>query len=328
MVGLPGVRSASLSKTYPAAGWSDRGPIFYEGEDPEIEEMRGRSDRGILAEKNTVSPRYFRTLGIPLMAGREFGPQDTAGAPPVAIVSERLAARLWPGQNALGKRIAVPAYRGPRRPPLEIIGVARDVKYRSLLTDFPLLLYLPLLQNHEVFVSLQVQGQSEPESLAAAVEREVAAVDRNMPLFGMRALSQQVGLSLWQQRASAGLIGLFGMLALLVAAAGLFSVVAHAVAHRTREIGIRMALGAQTRDVLWMVIRDGMMLAVAGVAAGALAALLLSRFVAGFLYGVSPTDPVTFISIAFALLAAALVASYLPARAATRVDPMAALRHE
>jgi len=328
LAAIPGVRSASLAKTYPASEWIDRGLIFYEGQDPLSEEMRMKSDRGILAERNMVSPGYFRTLGIALVAGRDFGPQDAPGAPPVTIVSQRLAARLWPGENPLGKRIAVPAYRGPRRPPVAVIGVAADAKYRSLVADAPLLLYLPLLQNREVFVSIQVRTASDPAALLPAVEREVASLDRNLPVYNARTLAEQVALALWEQRTAAVLIGLFGVLALVVASIGLYSVVAQAVAHRTREIGIRMAIGAKSGDVLGMLVRNGMTLAVIGVLAGTAAASVLTRLEASLLYAVSATDPATFVSIALVLLLVSPAASYLPARAATRIDPVAALRHE
>ena len=328
LVAIPGVRAASVSKTYPAAGWSDRGPIFYEGEDPPTEEERMRSGRAIMAEKNTVSPGYFGTLGTPLVAGRDFSPRDTAGAQPVAILSERLAARLWPGENPIGRRIAVPAWRQPRQPSLEIVGVAKDVKYRSLMTEAPVLLYLPLLQNHEVFLTIAVRAEGDPAALAPAVQREVAALDRNMPVFAIHTLTEQMGLLLWEQRTAAALIGLLGVLALVVTSVGLYSVMAHAVAQRTREIGIRIALGSRVEGVVWMIVRHGMTLAVAGVLAGTAGAWALSGVLSGFLYGVSPRDPATFASVALVLLAVSLAASYLPARAAARVDPVAALRHE
>jgi predicted permease len=325
---LAGVRSVSLAKSYPASGWSDARSIFHEGQEPSEDELRRRSDLGIRVETNTISPHFFRTLQIPLLAGRDFGPDDAAGAATVCIVSQRLAARLWPKQDPLGKRIAAPPYRGPRRPPLEIIGVVADVKYRSLIADQRPVLYLPLLQNHEVFLSIITRAAADANSLAPAVAREVAAVDRDLPLYQVQTLSDQIRSMLWEQRAAAGLIGLFGVFSLLVASVGLYSVVAQAVAQRTREIGIRVALGAPPRDVLRLIVRNGMALAVIGAALGSIGALALMRLLAAFLYGVSATDGATFVSIALLLLVVSLVACYVPARAASRMDPVRALRHE
>ncbi|PYT21093.1 MAG: hypothetical protein DMG57_39990 [Acidobacteria bacterium] len=158
---------------------------------------------------NTVSPGYFRTLGIPIVQGRDFSPRNTEGAPLVAIVTQKLAARLWPGENPLGKRIAVPSYQGPRRPPVQVIGVAKDSKYQTLLADPPLLLYVPLLQNREVFVSIEVRTIGDAAAFAPVLEHEVAALDRNLPLHELKTLSDQIMSSLWKQRTAAGLIGLF-----------------------------------------------------------------------------------------------------------------------
>jgi predicted permease len=327
MSGLPGVRSASLAKSYPAS-YPDGRSIFYEGQEPSQEDLRRQSTLGIRVQVNSVSPGYFRTLGIPLVAGRDFGPQDTAGAPLVCIVSQKLAERLWPLGNPLGKRIAVPSYRGPRRSPVEIIGIAADVKYRSLVTDAPLFLYLPLFQNHEVFVSIQLRTASDAAALALMAVKEAAAVDRDLPLYRVQTLNDQVRSRLWQQRAAAGLIASFGAFSLLIASVGLYSVMANAVAHRTREIGIRVALGAEPRDVLRIVVRSGMTLAGLGTILGTAAALAMTRLLSVFLYGVSPTDPATFICIALVLLAVSLAACYYPARAASRVDPLRALHHE
>jgi hypothetical protein len=181
--GLPGVRSASLPKSYPALGWVDGRSIFYEGQEPSQEEIRRQSTLGIRVRSNSISAGYFRTLGIPLVAGRDFGSQDTAGAPLVCIVSRNLAERLWRQRNPLGKRIAVPSYCGPRRPPIEIIGIAADVKYRSLITEAPPFLYLPLLQNREVFVSIQLRTTGNPTALAPMLVEQAAAVDRDLPLY-------------------------------------------------------------------------------------------------------------------------------------------------
>jgi predicted permease len=325
---LPSVRSASLAKVYPALGGADGRSIFYEGQEPSQEELRRQSTLGIRVQANSVSPSYFRTLSIPLVAGRDFGPQDTSGGPLVCIVSQKLAERLWPHGNPLGKRIAVPSYRGPRRPPVEIIGIAADVKYRSLITEAPLFLYLPLFQNHEVFVSIQLRTTGDPSALALMAAQEATAVDRDLPLYHVQTLNDQVRSLLWQQRAAAGLIASFGAFSLLIASVGLFSVMANAVANRTREIGIRVALGAEPRDVLRIVVRSGMTLAGLGTIVGAAATLAMTRLLSVFLYGVSPTDPATFIWVALVLLGASLTACYYPARAASRVDPLRALHHE
>jgi predicted permease len=326
LTAVPGVRAASLSKTYPASGWSDRGPIFDEGQDPGTEEMRRVSDRGVLVERNTVSPGYFRALSIPVLAGRDFDRRDAAGAHPVAIVSAALAARLWSGESPLGKRIEVPGYRGPRQPPREVIGVVGDVKYRSLLADRPLMLYLPLQQNREVFLSLEARAEGDPAALVPAIERTVSSLDRHMPVYSATTLTGQVAASLWEQRAVAGLMGIFSVLALLVAGVGLYSVVAQSVAGRTHEVAIRMALGAQPGDVLRIVAAKAMLLAVAGVLLGIIGTLMLRRLLTSFLYGVSATDPVSLVATAGLLLAVSLAASYLPARAGARMDPVAVLR--
>ena len=328
LAAVPGVDSVSLAKTYPARGWGDRRSIFSPGQEPPQDLLRRRTDLGIRVETNTLAPGYFSTLGIPLVAGRDFGAQDGVGSTRVAIVSEKLAARLWPGENPMGKRIGVPNYIGPALPPVEVIGVAKDSRYRSLLIDPPLLLYMPLSQNHEVFLSIVARATGDPAALVPAVREAVAGIDRNLPLYDVQPLSTQVDTSLWQQRTAAGLIGIFGALSLLIAGAGLYSVMAYAVSQRTREYGIRMALGAKQGDVLGMVMRNAMKLALSGVVLGAVAALALNRFVAGFLYGITPTDVITYGAVMLLLMIVAAAASYQPARTATRTDPLVALRHE
>jgi predicted permease len=328
MSALPGVRSASLAKSYPALGWADGRSIFYEGHEPSQEELRRQSNLGIRVQTNTVSPGYFRTLGIPLVAGRDFGPQDTPGAPLVCIVSRKLAERLWLQGTPLGKRIAVPSYRGARRPPIEIVGIAADVKYRSLITEAPLFLYLPLLQNQEVFLSVQLRTDGNPLAFAPMLVEQAAAVDQNLALYQVQTLHEQVRSMLWQQRAATGLIASFGIFSLLVANVGLYSLIANVVAHRRREIAIRVALGAESSDVLRFVVQGGLKLAAFGIMLGAIAALVLTRLLASFLYGVSPSDPGTFLWVALVLVAVSLMASYLPAHAASRIDPARALQHE
>ena len=328
ILAIPSVRAASVAKTNPATGYAERRSVFYEGQEPPPEVRRRRTDLGIRAEINSVSPGYFRTLEIPLLAGRDFTWQDRAGSTRTAILSRRLAEQLWPGQNPIGKRLAVPDFSGPPQPPVEVIGVAKDGKFRSLLAEAPLLLYLPILQNYQPGVDLQIQTAGDPTALVPVLRREVAALDPNLPVFDARTLGQQVDQTLWEQRAAAGLIGSFGLVSLALACVGLFSALAHSVSLRRHEIGIRMALGARQRDVRAMVVRDGLALASAGVIVGLGAALLLTRLIASFLYGVSPTDPLTFLSVSLLLIAVSTAASYLPAREATRVDPLIALRQQ
>ncbi|MEK6321940.1 MAG: ABC transporter permease [Acidobacteriota bacterium] len=325
---LPGVLSSSLAKTVPPNDWSDRLSVFHVGEQPPPDELRARDDLGLRVDANRIGPNYFKTLAIPLMQGREFTDQDRVGATPVAIINEKLAKRLWPGENAVGKRLAVPFWNEPSRPPVEIIGVARDTKHRSLLADMPMLIYLPELQVYDGRATLVARTSGDPTTLIPAIRGEVAALDKDLSLFGVKTMSQQIESTLWQQRTAAGLIGIFGLLALALAAVGIYGVIAHSVAQRTREIGIRMALGAGARDVLRMILRQGLMLVLIGVAVGLAAAFALTRLMSSLLYGVSATDPMTFAIASVALVGVALGACLVPARRATKVNPMIALRCE
>jgi len=322
----PGVRAASIAQTDPARGWGTRLSIFYEGQMPAEDVVQRRDDVGIRVEVNFISPGYFATLGIPLMTGRDFNGQDRAGAQAVAILSEKLARRLWPGGSPIDKRIVAPLNRRQPQPSLTIVGVAKDSRYRTLTADAPLLLYVPLWQRYAPFVRIQVRAIGDPAALTPMIEQQVKSLDPNMPIYDVKTLDSQISGSLWEQRTAAGLIGLFGVLALVLASVGLYSVMAQSVAQRTREIGIRMAMGAQARDVLRLVVIQGMALAGAGVLVGAAAALGLTRFVSSLLYGVRTTDLTIFSSVALLLLTVSLAATYIPARAATRIDPVAALR--
>ena len=326
---LPGVHSVSLAKTVPPNDWSDRISIFQEGQAIPPQEFRQghEFEIGLRIDANHIAPRYFATLGIPLIRGRDFTPQDRANTPWVAIVSEKLAQRLWPGQDAIGKRIVWPPWEGPPRV-LEVVGVARDTRYRSLLAEPPLLLYFPVLQYYDGRATLVLRTVTEAASFLPAIRAEVAALDKNLPVFAVKTMTEQMGSSLWQQRMAAGLIGSFGALALLLTAIGLAGVLADSVAQRTHEIGIRMALGARPADVLTLILGQGLRLALLGVAAGLAAAFVLTRFLSTLLFGVSATDPLTFASVTLLLAAVALLACYLPARRASRVEPLVALRYE
>jgi predicted permease len=325
---IPGVVSASFAKTVPPNDWSDRMSVFHEGQAPPQEVLRGAEQLGTRADVNRVAPHYFQTLGIPLLQGRDFTDADREGSPAVAIINEKLAQNMWPGENPIGKRLVAPFLSGPPRPPVEIIGVARNTRHRTLLADAPLLLYFPVLQAYDGRTTLVIHTATDPAGMVSTIRAEVAAVDKNLPLFAVKTMPEQVATTLWQQRMAASLIGVFGALALVLAAIGLYGVIAHSVAQRTREIGIRMALGADSGNVLGLIVKQGFKLAITGVGVGLAAALALSRLMSSLLYEVSATDPATFIVAPVTLICVALLASFIPARKATKVDPMVALRHE
>ena len=324
----PGVVTASFAKTVPPNDWSDRMAIFYEGQEPPPEALRGSEEIGMRTDANRIAPRYFSTLNIPVLQGRDFSEADRVGAPAVAIVNQALAEKLWPGESPLGKRIAAPFFNEPRRPPLEIVGLVGNTRHRTLLADAPPILYLPVLQAYDGRTTLVIQTAGEPAAMTETIRNAVARVAKDLPLFAVKTMTEQVATTLWQQRMAASLIGLFGGLALALAGVGLYGVIAHSVTARTREIGIRMALGADYREIVRMVVKQGLKLALIGAAVGLVAALGLTRLMSSLLYGVSATDPPAFIVASAALIAVALLASYIPARRATRVDPMIALRHE
>ena len=324
---VPGVISSSLAKTVPPNDWSDRLSVFLPGDEPSPEVLRARDDLGLRVDANRIAPGYFRTLGIQMLAGREFTNRDRAGATMVAIINEKLANQLWPGDNAVGKFLAVPFWQEPR-PPVQIVGVARNTKFRSLLADMPMVIYLPELQAYDGRATLVARTSGDPRQFIPAIRGEVAALDKDLTLQAVKTMTDQIESVLWQQRLAAGLIGVFGLLALALAAIGIYGVIAHSVAQRTREIGIRMALGADARDIRRMIVRRGLALALTGVVVGLAAAFALTRLMSSLLYGVSATDPLTFAIASVVLVGVALGACLVPARRATRVDPMIALRCE
>ena len=324
---LPGVVSSSLAKTVPPNDWSDRLSVFLPGEEPPLDLLRARSDLGIRVDANRIAPNYFRTLGIPILVGREFTDGDRAGAIPVGIINEKLANRLWPGETAVGKLLAVPFW-DETRPPIQIIGVAGDTKHRSLLADMPMLIYLPELQAYDGRATLVARTNGDPKDLIPAIRDVVAELDKDLNLFAVKTMAEQIDSTLWQQRIAAGLIGVFGLLALGLSAIGIYGVISHSVAQRTREIGIRMALGADARGVRRMILRQGLILAMTGVLVGLAAAFALTRLMSSLLYGVSSTDTITYVVSSIVLVGVALGACIVPARRATKVDPMIALRCE
>ena len=319
---LAGVESVSLAQSAPLSYFYSpafSAPVFVDGHEP----PQGQNPPFV--GNNTVGPNFFRTLGVPLISGREFTDRDREGAPHVAIVNETLVRDLFPNTDPIGQRLHVVS----RQPSSwEIVGVVKDSKYRSLGEDSIPYIFLPYLQTPQPAMSLHVRTSGNPKEVAAAVRREVQALDPNLPAFHVMSLADNMDISLLPARFGAVLLGMFGFLALLIASIGIYGVMSYGVSERTQEMGIRMALGARAGDVLRLVISQGMWLALIGVAIGAGLAWAVTRVVKSYLYDVSVTDPVTFIGIALLLIGVALLACYVPARRATKVDPLEALRYE
>jgi macrolide transport system ATP-binding/permease protein len=315
----PGVERASLVR-FAQLGFSyAQFQVFAEGA------RTGPNDEGTSTGFNVVGPNYFKTMETPLLRGRDFAETDRKGAPGVVVLNETLAAMLWPGEDALGKRVSV---SGPEGPFLDVVGVARDGKYRSLGEEPHPYIYQPLLQSYDPKMTLVVRTTGEPRSVADAVREQIRALDANLPVADVQTLRDQLDLSLLPSRLAAWTLGGFGLLALLLAAIGIYGVVSYSVAQRTREIGVRMALGAKDKDVLTLVLGEGLFVIAVGLLLGLLLAAAATRLIAGLLYGVGATDPVTFVGVPLLLGFIALGASYIPARRATKVDPLVALRYE
>ncbi len=271
---------------------------------------------------NTVSGGYFQTSGVAIEKGREFTDVDRHTSPPVAIVNEKLARDYWPGEEAMGERIQIPGERQMR----EIVGVARTANYSSFAEPPQRCVYVPLEQNPLPAMTLYVRSTADPAQMVSAVRREIQAAGPLVLVSGVRTGQQVIDGSLFQARAGVALLSVFGLLALGLASIGLYGILAYAVNQRQREIGLRMALGASQPRVLRMVVQQGMSLVVIGMTIGFGAALLVGRLLSRMLFGVGAGDPVSLIGAALVLGAVALVACYLPARWATRVDPLVALR--
>jgi putative ABC transport system permease protein len=321
---LPGVASASAIAPLPLSGQGAGVGFSIEGM-----ALPPNQPFAYDADFRTVTPGHFRTMGMTLVKGRDFTARDGLQSTPVAIINETLARRYFPDGDPLGKRINPSFSIGTGEPLMrEIIGVVRDVKHASLRVDAEPEIYVTHAQFPRNSMTLVVRADSDPNRLIGAIRNEVQQLDNELPVFNVKTLDQYLSASVAEPRFNTLLIGSFAGLALLLTAIGLYGVMSYAVTQRTHEIGIRMALGARPRDVLRLIIGQGMGMAVIGMGIGIAAAYGLTRVMASLLYGVSATDPTTFAVVIALLTVVALLACYIPARRATKVDPMVALRYE
>ncbi|HVR10052.1 MAG TPA: ABC transporter permease [Thermoanaerobaculia bacterium] len=276
-------------------------------------------------DARVVTSGYFSAMGIPLRAGRSFSPDDTTRAPLVVVINQTLRDRLWPGQDPLGKRIQL-GPPNPRAPWITVLGVVGDVRAHGLAAEPSPQAYIHMLQSAPTGMSIVVRSQMAPAQLAAAVRRDVHTLDPDLPVSNITTLDERLASSISRERLLTALLGIFALVALMLGLIGVYGVISYSVAQRTREIGIRMALGARRGVVLKQIVAEAMSLALAGVLVGLAGAAALSRFMASLVHGISPTDRVTFAGIAALMVAASLLASYLPARRAARANPAVALR--
>jgi putative ABC transport system permease protein len=319
---IPGVEAAAIGGTnsLPMGGGRNGFPFVIEG--------RPNDSRTTpIAEFAGVSPNYFDVLGTPLIRGRAFLDSDEPDSQQVAVIDQTLANRYWPGQDPLGAHIQFNAQaRNPKW--VTIVGVVGDMKSDSFEAPLAPHIYLPVFQGPPYASVLFLRTHANPGTLGDQIRTEVQSVDSNLPLFSVRTLDEVVARSMAERRFALEILALFAGVALLLAAIGIYGVMSYAFSRRIHELGIRIALGAQRSDILRMALSEGMTLVLFGLVAGVVGAMLLTRFLRSLLFNVTATDPLVFISIAALLAAVALLACYIPARRATRVDPLVALREE
>jgi predicted permease len=315
----PGVRAVALGSVVPLGPDAET----YGFEIPGHQPPAGRGTFSI--DANVVGPDYFEAMGIPLVRGRGFDVRAAAvGAQGVVVINEMMARKFWPGQDPVGRTLRV----GKGGPTVEIVGVARDIKYYSPGESPRPFVYRAFPQTYAPYMTVHVRAAGDPRALYNVVRREAEALDPGVAVTGLTTLAEMRQATLFAGRAMALVSGAFGLLALVLAAVGLYGVMSYAVSRRTREIGIRVALGARRADVLRIVVGQGMALTLVGVGVGLAASLALTRLLSSRLFGVSATDPATYAAAALFLATVALLACYVPARRAMRVSPLEALRHE
>jgi predicted permease len=328
---LPGVESAAIARLAIMTGDGRIMGLMVEGRPEYPDTFVFGQGAGVVTSDptrinaNVVGPGFFTTLGIPLVSGRDFDARDVEGRPPVAIINATAVRLHFNGGNALGARVSFNGRQGPWR---EVVGVVGDSTYAELGEASLPVAYLPVGQNHESGMTLYVRASVPPASLIASLRREIQELEPNLPVAGIETMTKTIGTSLYGARMGAWLLAGFGGLALLLAAVGIYGVLSFSIARRSREMGIRLALGAATRQVFLLVIRDGMTLVGVGAVIGLIGGLAAARSLARFLYGVPTSDPATFAGAATLLIAVALVACIVPARRAMRVNPITALRSD
>ncbi len=318
---LPGVEAAGVTSVLPFGS-------NFDGRALAVEERPRPRGQEISVDLYIATPGYLRAMQIPLQKGRSLTGQDTENAPTVALINETMARELWPGQDPLGKRIKFPGSEKNPQPWRTVVGVVKDVKQYGLDREDRMQIYLPEAQYPTSFMTLVVRTSSDPKSLISAVRNEILGADKEQAVYDIATMEQLLSDSISLRHFSMLLLLIFAVVALTLAAAGIYGVISYSVTQRTHEIGVRIALGAQGRDILKMIVGQGMVLTLMGVAMGLVVAFALTRMMSSMLYGISATDPLTFISVSLLLAGVALIACFIPARKATKVDPMVALRYE
>jgi putative ABC transport system permease protein len=318
---LPGVKAAGTTSVMPLSdNFDGRGLLVEDQPKPRGEE--------ITVDLYISTPGYLKAMEIPLLSGRAITEQDVADSPNILLINKTMAAQLWPGQNPIGKRVKFPGSEKRPQPWRTVVGIVSDVSQYGLDKKPPMQIYVPLPQFPTGFNSIVVKTEGDPASMIGAVRREILAVDKDQAVFNLTTLEQLHGESILLRRFFMVLLLVFAVVALVLAAVGIYGVMSYVASQRTHEIGIRMALGAQATDVLKLIISNGMILAVMGVAVGLAGAWSLTRLLSSLLFGVTATDAVTFVAVSVGLIVIALIACYIPARRATKVSPLVALRYE